>query len=130
MYKNEKVYKALFNIKRKYPMLALYHFTQRLPMAGKLRTDMSRLMAAVSKTEEIGQSFKHFTYTEWVFDNQQANRIFRKLSDHEKKIFNFDVTKIDWKRQIMNHGYGLKKFYLKEEAELPSAGYNDVITVR
>jgi hypothetical protein len=30
----------------------------------------------------------------------------------------------------MNHGYGLKKFYLKEEAELPSAGYNDVVSVK
>ena len=29
----------------------------------------------------------------------------------------------------MNHAYGIKKFILKEEAELPSAGYNDAITV-
>jgi hypothetical protein len=29
----------------------------------------------------------------------------------------------------MNFAYGIKKFILKEEAELPSVGYNDVITV-
>lgn len=29
----------------------------------------------------------------------------------------------------MNHAYGIKKYILKEEAELPSAGYNDVVTV-
>jgi hypothetical protein len=30
---------------------------------------------------------------------------------------------------MMNWAYGLKRFVLKEEAELPSVGYNDVITV-
>jgi len=29
----------------------------------------------------------------------------------------------------MNFAYGIKRFILKEEAELPSVGYNDVITV-
>lgn len=29
---------------------------------------------------------------------------------------------------IMNHAYGIKKFILKEEAELPSVGYGDVLT--
>ena len=43
--------------------------------------------------------------------------------------FNFDVTRIKWKLFIMNFAYGIKRFILKEEAELPSAGYNDVITL-
>ena len=30
----------------------------------------------------------------------------------------------------MNHAYGIKKFILKEEAELPSVGYGDVLTVK
>lgn len=29
---------------------------------------------------------------------------------------------------IMNNAYGIKRFILKEEAELPSVGYNDVVT--
>lgn len=29
----------------------------------------------------------------------------------------------------MNFAYGLKRFILKEEAELPSMGYNDVVTL-
>ena len=31
---------------------------------------------------------------------------------------------------MMNFAYGIKRFILKEEAELPSVGYNDVVTVR
>ena len=49
--------------------------------------------------------------------------------DEEKDIFNIDTTKIKWKMFILNHAYGIKKFILKEEAELPSAGYGDVLTV-
>ena len=30
----------------------------------------------------------------------------------------------------MNFAYGIKRFILKEEAELPSVGYNDAIRVR
>ena len=29
---------------------------------------------------------------------------------------------------IMNYAYGIKRFILKEEAEMPSVGYNDIIT--
>lgn len=29
----------------------------------------------------------------------------------------------------MNFAYGIKRFILKEEAELPSEGYNDVISL-
>jgi len=41
--------------------------------------------------------------------------------------FNFDVTQINWRMLVMNHAYGIKKYILKEEAELPSVGYNDVV---
>ena len=84
---------------------------------------------AVDKCEEIGNSFMHFTCNEWIFDNQQANKLFKKLTDEDRKYFNFDVSRIKWRMYIMNHAYGIKRFILKEEAEMPSAGYNDVVTV-
>ena len=28
---------------------------------------------------------------------------------------------------VMNHAYGIKRFILKEEAEMPSVGYSDVV---
>lgn len=81
------------------------------------------------KCEEVGVMFRPFTKNEWIFANSKAYKVFRKLSEEEKERFNFDVTRVQWKMFIMNHAYGIKKFILKEEAELPSAGYNDVVTV-
>ena len=51
------------------------------------------------------------------------------LTEQDRKTFNIDVTRINWKTYMMNFAYGIKRFILKEEAELPSVGYNDVLTV-
>lgn len=37
--------------------------------------------------------------------------------------------RINWKMYIMNWAYGLKRFVLKEEAELPSVGFNDAVSL-
>lgn len=74
--------------------------------------------------EEIGNAFMHFTTNLWVFDNINAMRVSKFLNEKERQEFNIDVTKINWRMYIMNFAYGIKRFILKEEAELPSEGYN------
>jgi len=68
---------------------------------------------------------------EWIFDNKVALQIYLShlISDQERKTFSTDVTKINWRDYYMNFAYGIKRFILKEEAELPSVGYNDVVTL-
>lgn len=111
-------------------MLAAYHISNALPGTKKLKEDMKQLKEAIEKCEEIGNAFEYFTANEWVFDNKQAMRAFRTMfTEAERRVFNIDVTRINWKMYIMNFAYGIKRFILKEEAELPSVGYNDVITV-
>ena len=83
----------------------------------------------MDKCEEIGELFKVFTCTEWIFDNALAQRVLKHLSEAEKREFNFDVSTVQWKQFVQNHAYGIKKYILKEEAELPSVGNNDLITV-
>lgn len=91
---------------------------------------MKQLKEAYEKCEEIGNSFEYFTKNQWIFDNKQAMRNFYTMfSDSERHVFNIDVTRINWKMYIMNFAYGIKRFILHEEAELPSVGYNDVVTV-
>ena len=66
---------------------------------------------------------------EWIFDDSSALRLHRLLSPSDRARFPIDVTKLSWKMYLMNYAYGIKKFILKEEAELPSVGYNDAITL-
>jgi len=44
-----------------------------------------------------------------------------------KLSWDLDLGKLNWKNYTMNFGYGIKHFILKEEAALPSMGYNDVV---
>lgn len=90
---------------------------------------MKQLKEAIDKCEEIGNAFMHFTTNQWVFDNLNAMRVSKFLNEKERQEFNIDVTKINWRMYIMNFAYGIKRFILKEEAELPSEGYNDVISL-
>jgi hypothetical protein len=94
-----------------------------------IKGKMTQLKEAIQKCEEVGVLFKPFTKNEWIFGNAKAYKVFRQMSDIDKSRFNFDVTRVKWKMFVMNHAYGIKKFILKEEAELPSIGYNDVVTV-
>jgi len=115
------------------PVLAAYHITKAIPFgAKKLKSDIKELKDAIDKCGEIGDLFEHFTTNEWIFDNKKAMAMYFNnplLTDLDLKLFNIDVTRINWKMYIMNFAYGLKRFILKEEAELPSVGYNDVITL-
>ncbi len=107
----------------------ILYYTSKVLGTKKIKGNMAQLHEAVQKCEEIGALFEHFTKNEWIFDNQSVSRVSKLLSEEEKQVFNFDVSRIKWKMFVMNHAYGIKKFILKEEAELPSVGYNDVITV-
>lgn len=112
-------------------MTAAYHIANFVPGTKKLRKDLGELKKATKKCEEIAEAFIHFTTNEWIFDNKVAMHLYFSplLNDNERRIFNTDVQRINWKMYIMNFAYGIKRFILKEEAELPSVGYNDVITV-
>lgn len=56
--------------------------------------------------------------------------MYLELSEEDQINFCFNVKKIEWNSYVVNNAYGLRRFVLKEEAELPSAGYNDVVSVK
>jgi hypothetical protein len=122
------VYKASFILRRKIPMNIVYYTTKAIGTTG-MKTKVTQLKEAVDKCEEIGKIFYHFTKGEWIFDNSSSLKVAKTMTEEERKEFNFDVMRIKWKMYVMNHAYGIKKFILKEEAELPSKGYNDIVTV-
>ncbi len=86
---------------------------------------------AVSQCVEICEKFKFFTLNEWVFDSASVHKLNAYLSQSKNtkliNDFEIDISKLNWKNYSMNLGYGIKNYVLKEEASLPSIGYNDVV---
>ena len=68
---------------------------------------------------------------EWVFDSPSIHKMnaFVAGSRHASTIqeFEIDIQKLNWASYSKNFGYGIKCYILKEEASLPSIGYNDVV---
>jgi predicted RNA-binding protein len=86
---------------------------------------------ALEKSKEIVERFTFFTTNEWVFDSASIHKLnsFLASTKDEKLIseFEIEITKLQWSQYAMNLGYGIKHYVLKEEASLPSIGYNDVV---
>lgn len=129
LFANKTLYKASYVLKRKLPMLAAYHVTRALPLPAKTKADLQELKDAVDKCEEIGSSFQYFTENEWIFQNRRAVALNHSplLTERDRALLNCDVTRVNWALYLPNFTYGIKRFILKEEAELPSVGYSDVI---
>lgn len=74
---------------------------------------------------------KFFTLHEWVFDSASQNKLngFLATFKNHAEIAEFDVnlSQLNWKSYSMNLGYGIKYYILREEASMPSMGYNDVV---
>ena len=47
---------------------------------------------------------------------------------HQIQEFEIDTHRLNWASYAKNFGYGIKCYILKEEASLPSIGYNDMVT--
>jgi hypothetical protein len=45
---------------------------------------MIDLKDAVEKCEEIGKIFKHFTKTEWIFDNSNAQLMIKYMNENNQ----------------------------------------------
>jgi hypothetical protein len=83
----------------------------------------------VNQCEEIATKFEFFISNEWVHDAASINKLilFVKSQSGAALAFDLDLSKLNWKHYSMNFGFGIKNYILKEEAFLPSMGYNDVV---
>ena len=53
----------------------------------------------------------YFTTQEWKFHNTNIQRLWKKLNPKDRKLFNFDVTSIDWEVYLSYMLKGLKYYF-------------------
>mmetsp|Transcript_1240 Transcript_1240/g.1442 ORF Transcript_1240/g.1442 Transcript_1240/m.1442 type:complete len:178 (+) Transcript_1240:1195-1728(+) len=116
-----------FRMKSEIPTKTMYYLTKVIGTKN-MKKNMGELKDYVAKCKDIGEQFAYFMNNEWVFDNMYANQLQKHLQDtfQDHQVLNFDVSKIRWKPFIQNHAYGIKRYVLKEEAYIPSEGYEDL----
>ena len=49
------------------------------------------------------------------------------MDEDERKIFNIDVSTIDWNEYLLIFNWGMQKFILHQNVDLPVSDKNDVL---
>ena len=109
------------------PTNALYYVT-RVVGTRKFSSDVKELKQAVDSLSDINEQLSPYVSKEWIFDSATGVQMNQQLTGDEILKFGFNVKEIAWKKYAQNHGYGIKRFILKEEAVLPSEGFHDYVS--
>ena len=73
------------------------------------------LIRLQQKCKKAVKVLEYFTTRQWEFTNHNLFMLMKKLNETDRKIFNFDVSDINWKIYIEQYCLGAKKFLMKED---------------
>ena len=123
----------LYTAERTLERLSVFETTK------KVRRRISAAKLANQKLYYYGEIYEPYLNLDCQFRVERTAALFESLLPEEKKRFNFDVTRINWRHYIQNvHIPGVKKFILKIEgagtmeletaaARLPAATINELV---
>ena len=123
----------LYTAERTLERLSVFETTK------KVRRRISAAKLANQKLYYYGEIYEPYLNLDCQFRVEQTAALFESLLPEEKKRFNFDVTRINWRHYIQNvHIPGVKKFILKIEgagtmeletaaAQLPATTINELV---
>ncbi len=94
---------------------------QRLPILDRSKKIKRRLSArriAHEKLYYYGEIYEPYLNLNCRFVVDRTMELFHSLSEEQQRVFNFDVSRINWRYYIQNvHIPGVKKFILKIEGQ-------------
>lgn len=77
-----------------------------------------RFYKIFKKGTKLVMVIRFFTNGKWHFDTENVKSLWKKLSETDKKLFNFDITSFTWDELLTAHCYGSKKYLLKTDMSL------------
>ncbi|XP_043483843.1 fatty acyl-CoA reductase wat-like [Leptopilina heterotoma] len=67
------------------------------------------------KGTKLVMVIRFFTNGKWHFDTENVKSLWKKLSETDKKLFNFDITSFTWDELLTAHCYGSRRYLLKTD---------------
>lgn len=118
MFENPKVLKGV-QVARRIPVHA-FNGVAKVVRSPAMIKKAGLLKRVVERSESVAKSFSHFTANEWFFATDNASIMQQFCSPEEQKIFQLDITALEWENYLEYFCWGLKTFILKEKVEPPS----------
>ncbi|MDA2923280.1 AMP-binding protein [Acidobacteria bacterium AH-259-L09] len=82
----------------------------------KAKRKISAARAAHERLYYYGEIYQPYLNSECHFEVDNTLRLYNSLNEEEKSVFNFDITRLNWRHYIQNvHIPGVKKYILKRE---------------
>ena len=98
-----------------------YMYLQAANISGnsKMKRDANRWNNMLTRYEQIAHSFTHFTIYEWIFVCDKVKEMNEFCTENELKIFQLDVSTIDWIKYLAFFCWGMQRNVLKELVDPP-----------
>lgn len=55
-----------------------------------------------------------FTHKKFDFQHKNVPQLFAKLDDRDKQLFNFNMTKLNWKKYVEDNVLGIRVILMKD----------------
>ncbi|KAL3078001.1 hypothetical protein niasHS_012943 [Heterodera schachtii] len=93
--------------------------------AYRLLGKKAKFVRIYSKIWRMMEVLHYFTSRGWVFESQNALKMWERLSEEDKKLYCFDVRKVDWDKYLFDYLMGIKIYLLRESLDdVPRAQAN------
>ena len=114
---SQRRFNCLVALKYKLPLGLLKAAVDYLPArwVSRYRRRVTGMEAVLVRLESLVDTYCGYTHLDCEFETENTRRLYLALNPEDQKVFNFDVTRINWPEYIQEiHIPGLKHHVLKE----------------
>jgi len=103
----------------KYEYLILCFLLHTLPgliidSIAKIVGKEPKLMDGYRKLHKFAEVISYFSLQSWTFHDENTRSLVSKLSNQDKSLFHFDVSKLDWNEYFKKHVVGIRMYIVKD----------------
>ncbi|KAL8433389.1 hypothetical protein ACSSS7_003944 [Eimeria intestinalis] len=110
-----KQFRRRFFLEQKLPGAVVSFMASALmPYSSRTRKGVSLLYSGLVKAEKVAEALHHFSYQEWVFEQQSLPKMQRMLDEKERQTWFIGVEDINWREYIHYFFYGIARWLLQE----------------
>ncbi|KAJ8706214.1 hypothetical protein PYW08_010840 [Mythimna loreyi] len=88
------------------------------------------LRKTYAKITKFSEVIGYFATREWKFDNRNTQQLFLEMSAADQKLFDFDMSRVNWNDYFYNYIRGIRVYLLKDPVDTVPAGLRKLRRLR
>ncbi|XP_026683329.1 fatty acyl-CoA reductase wat-like isoform X2 [Diaphorina citri] len=82
--------------------------------AAKLMGRQPKLLDAYQKIHKFSEVISFFSTQQFTFTNFNTQRLYTKMTEEDRALFNFDMSQLDWEKYMFWHIRGIRAYLVKD----------------